>query len=64
MEFPDKCLTYADDFEGFAKRHEARGGLKSAARSRKLSYGCRMFAYTMLFHEAEREENAERSKAA
>ena len=25
MEFTDKCLKHADNFEGFAKRHEARG---------------------------------------
>ena len=62
MEFTDKCLKHADNFEGFAKRHEARGDGRSAAGSWKMSHGCRMLAYAMLFYEAERKEKAERSK--
>ena len=64
MEFTDKFLKHADNFEGFAKKHEARGDSRSAAGSWKMAHGCRMLAYTMPFHEAERAEKAERSKTA
>ena len=64
MEFTDKFLKYADTFEGFAKKHEAREDRKSAAGSWKMTHGCRVLAYTILFHEAERAEKAERSKTA